>query len=284
MAGGIHEQRRFHQQRAQAAGRTRREHTSSPPPVLEHGWGPLRRERAGQPVGRRSGAHRIGHLVLCRDLNADGHLRRVSYLTRERTVLLSPGRHLRQPPGNAARQISNVPGATSYNVYAGGPPNSGCFGTCSAWTGNVPSVGTDSRMTTPRWLCLRRLRAAAWATILMRRPFSTPRTFFTPWVSRPTPGCARGVVGSFPPAGETAPLRSEPAQPENARTYAAPPAGDRANENHCDTIAGALATCPAAITPGAVAFYIPSGGLRQRHQRRRCLHLQRLPVQLDGPV
>jgi hypothetical protein len=69
---------------------------------------------------------------------------------------------------------------------------------------------------------------------------------------------APGVVGSFPPAGETAPLRSN--LPNENANLAAPPAGDRANENHCDTIAGALATCPAAITPGAVAFYIPSGG------------------------
>jgi hypothetical protein len=39
-----------------------------------------------------------------------------------------------------------------------------------------------------------------------------------------------------------------------------PPRGDRANENQCDTIGAALATCPGAITPGAVAFDIPAGG------------------------
>ena len=46
---------------------------------------------------------------------------------------------------------------------------------------------------------------------------------------------------------------------ENANR-AAPPAGDRANENQCDTVAGALTTCPGSITPGAVSFYIPNGG------------------------
>jgi hypothetical protein len=38
-----------------------------------------------------------------------------------------------------------------------------------------------------------------------------------------------------------------------------PPAGDRANENHCQTTGGALTSCPAPITPGAVVFYFPSG-------------------------
>ena len=37
-------------------------------------------------------------------------------------------------------------------------------------------------------------------------------------------------------------------------------AGDRANENNCKTVGGAYATCPAAITPGAVEFYFPPGG------------------------
>jgi hypothetical protein len=40
----------------------------------------------------------------------------------------------------------------------------------------------------------------------------------------------------------------------------APPGGDRGNENQCDTVAGALSTCPDEITPGAVEFYIPAGG------------------------
>ena len=35
---------------------------------------------------------------------------------------------------------------------------------------------------------------------------------------------------------------------------------DRANENQCDTVGAALVTCPSQVTPGAVSFYIPSGG------------------------
>jgi len=67
-----------------------------------------------------------------------------------------------------------------------------------------------------------------------------------------------GVTGSYPPSGETAPLRSN--LPNENANRAAPPAGDRANENACQTVPKALATCPDAITPGAVAFVIPSGG------------------------
>jgi len=66
------------------------------------------------------------------------------------------------------------------------------------------------------------------------------------------------VIGSYPPSGETAPLKSN--LPNENANRAAPPAGDRANENHCDTVAGALTTCPGAVTPGAVVFFIPSGG------------------------
>ncbi|HEV2032951.1 MAG TPA: hypothetical protein VGU71_01935, partial [Candidatus Dormibacteraeota bacterium] len=59
--------------------------------------------------------------------------------------------------------------------------------------------------------------------------------------------------------GETAPLRSN--LPNENANRATPPAGDRANENQCDTLPGALTTCKVGvITPGAVAFYIPSGG------------------------
>jgi Flp pilus assembly protein TadG len=146
-------------------------------------------------------------------------------------------------------QISNVPGATSYNVYAA-PPNSGCSGLFGL-AGNVPSVGTQQNDNTAGCAfagssCSLGTETAVFDTNLLPVGFS------------PNPLAAPGVAGSFPPAGETAPLRSN--LPNENANLAAPPAGDRANENHCDTIAGALATCPAAITPGAVAFYIPSGG------------------------
>jgi hypothetical protein len=62
---------------------------------------------------------------------------------------------------------------------------------------------------------------------------------------------------AYPPDPETAPLTAS--LPNQNPPQGPGPAGDRANENACDSVAGALVSCPAAITPGAVEFYIPSG-------------------------
>ena len=147
-------------------------------------------------------------------------------------------------------QISNVPGAISYNVYAA-PPNNGCSGPFGL-AGNIPSVGTQQNDNTGGCAfvsstCSLGTETAVFDATLLGLSFS------------PNALAAPGVVGAYPPSGETAPLRSNLPN-ENANLGALPPAGDRANENHCDTTAGALAACPAPITPGAVAFYIPSGG------------------------
>jgi Flp pilus assembly protein TadG len=146
-------------------------------------------------------------------------------------------------------QISNVPGATSYNVYAA-PPNYGCSGPFGL-AGNIPSVGLQQNDNTGGCAfngsgCSLGTETAVFDATLLGPSFA------------PNALAAPGVVGSYPPSGETAPLRSN--LPNENASLAAPPAGDRANENHCDTTAGALAACPAPTTPGAVAFYIPSGG------------------------
>jgi hypothetical protein len=67
-----------------------------------------------------------------------------------------------------------------------------------------------------------------------------------------------GVIGSYPPAAQTPPLRNN--LPNENANRTAPPGGDRANENQCDSLAGVLVLCPGAVTPGAVSFYLPSGG------------------------
>ena len=152
-------------------------------------------------------------------------------------------------------QVSNVPGATSYNVYAA--PANGCLGPfglagsitvppatpgppemgqndntagCPAYSGTTCSLGNETAIFNDNLLGLG----------------------FNPTLAAP------GLVGSHPPSGETAPLRSN--LPNENANRAAPPAGDRANENACQTVARALAICPDAITPGAVAFVIPNGG------------------------
>src|SRR5450759_1657960 len=148
-------------------------------------------------------------------------------------------------------QISNVPGATSYNVYAEPPPNPACSGPFG-YAGNVPVVGTvenDSTAGCPAFsgfTCSLRNETAVFDSTILTAAFA-PNPFVSP-----------GVLGAYPPAGETPPLRVN--LPNQNPDRAAPPGGDRANENQCDTIGGAATTCPGAVTPGAVEFYIPSGG------------------------
>jgi hypothetical protein len=150
---------------------------------------------------------------------------------------------------NVLVEVSNVPGATAYNIYAG--PSGSCNGPFGL-VGSLPVVGTpqnDSTGACPIYSgpgCSLGNESIALDADYLGPPFA-PNAFAGP-----------GVVGSYSPSSETAPLRSN--LPNENANRAAPPGGDRANENQCDTIAGVLTTCPGSVTPGAVAFYIPSGG------------------------
>ena len=150
---------------------------------------------------------------------------------------------------NVQIEVSNVAGAVAYNIYAApsgscngpfglaavlpviGTPENDATGSCPVYSGAGCSLGNETSVLT--------------ATEI-GPPFA-PNALAQP-----------GVIGSYPPDSETAPLRNN--LPNENPNRAVPPHGDRGNENQCDTVAGALATCPAAITPGAVAFVIPSGG------------------------
>jgi hypothetical protein len=149
-------------------------------------------------------------------------------------------------------QVSNVPGATAYNVYAA-PPNNGCnglFGFAGSIvvppnaqfndnTSNCPSpTGTPA--------CSLGYESGIFDGTVLSSTFS-PKDFVAP-----------GVLGAYPPSSETPPLRVN--LPNQNPDRGAPPAGDRANENQCSTVVGAASTCPGQITPGAVEFYIPSTG------------------------
>lgn len=168
--------------------------------------------------------------------------------------------------------VSNVPGATSYNIYVSSngcagpfgfatnmpvtstPQNnhtSGCpFGNGNGngngnnngngqgnggngnGTGNPPcSLGAETLGPFPAW-------------VLPGLPL--PNLFAIP-----------GTGGAYPPDGETAPIAN--GLPNQNPDRAVAPAGDRANENQCDSTAGTLVTCAGPITPGAVVYYIPSG-------------------------
>ena len=147
-------------------------------------------------------------------------------------------------------QISNVPGATSYNVYLDPPPSScnGPFGFAGSVvvTGLVRNDNTGACPALPSTCSLGSETAFFDATVLGPPPFA------------PSSSAAPGVRGAHPPASETPPLRAN--LPNQNPDRATPPGGDRANENACQTIGGVPTACPGPVTPGAVAFYIPSGG------------------------
>lgn len=143
--------------------------------------------------------------------------------------------------------VSNVPGATVYNVYAsptnnlcngifgladvlplGGPVLNNSLAGCPAFTGTTCSLGFE--------------------TIVLNG-----HDIGSPWA--PNGAAAPGTLGAPPPNSERAPLIS--AHPNQNPARLAGAAGDRANENNCETTGGAFATCPDAVTPGAVALYLP---------------------------
>ena len=146
-------------------------------------------------------------------------------------------------------QISNVPGATSYNVYAA-PPNNGCSGLFGL-IGSIAVVGTPQNSSTTS-------TCPAYSGSTCSLGHESVTLIGTLFAGNPMCSASPGILGTCPPAGETAPLRSN--LPNENANRAAPLGGDRANENACQTVARALTSCPGAITPGAVAFVIPNGG------------------------
>jgi hypothetical protein len=148
-------------------------------------------------------------------------------------------------------QVSNVPGATAYNVYAA-PPPSGCAGPFGL-AGSIP-VPPGTVKNTDTSLCPR----VSGPGCSLGNVSGIFDVTLLGGLWAPNPLAAPGVSGSYPPDGETAPLGFRQVNQNPAR--AVPPRGDRANENQCATGSGALATCPAAVTPGAVVLYIPAGG------------------------
>jgi hypothetical protein len=141
--------------------------------------------------------------------------------------------------------ITNVPGATSYNIYMS---SNGCtppFGQVYNLPVNGPVQNTDTSGCGTGGTC-------SLNTTTLNAP-----AIILPSVPSPDPIKPPGTSGAYPPDPETAPLQSS--LPNQNADRATAPAGDRANENHCQTIAAALTTCPGPITPGAVVFYVPNG-------------------------
>jgi Flp pilus assembly protein TadG len=149
-------------------------------------------------------------------------------------------------------QVSNVPGAKAYNVYLAPPLTSnGCAGPFGL-AGSIPVVGTP---TNDRTAGCPDLTGGSCSLGNESKNFNSG---LLPGGWMPNAGAAAGTLKSPPPDSETAPLGSRQVNQNPDRAVA--PGGDRANENQCDSIGGALATCPNQVTPGAVSFYIPAGG------------------------
>jgi len=145
--------------------------------------------------------------------------------------------------------ISNVPGATSYNVYASPSPN-GCSGPFGLAT-SVPVSGSESNSNlSPCPNVLGNGCSLGNESTLLSSVLDAPFA--------PNAAAAPGIVGAYPPDGERAPLAAGLPNQNPARGAGA--AGDRANENNCKSLANGYVTCPGPITPGAVELYYPAGG------------------------
>jgi Flp pilus assembly protein TadG len=172
--------------------------------------------------------------------------------TRESAPSMCYAQNVNNSGQNIQVAVSNVPGATSYNIYAAPPP---AGGTCTGPFGLVASipvtVPVQNNNTTP---CPLPVGAGCSLGNESTRLDATQlsSTF------APNAAAAPDTAGAYPPDGERAPLAVGLPNLNPSRGSGA--AGDRANENACATSTGARASCPSAVTPGAVELYIPAGG------------------------
>lgn len=178
---------------------------------------------------------------------------RESAPSRCQTQTIDPGQVLQV-------QVSNVPGAISYRVYAAPPPSgcSGPFGLAGTIQENGP-VQNDNTSSCPFGNSNNNGHGDGNGDNGDKCTLGGEDAIFGASLIGFAPNAlaAPGTLGSYPPDRETPPYAS--GLPNQNPDRAVPPAGDRANENACDATGGALTTCPGPITPGAVAYYIPSG-------------------------
>jgi len=150
-------------------------------------------------------------------------------------------------------QLSNVPGAQSYRVYAA-PPPSGCAGPFGL-AGTIPVTGQQLNNDVSG--CPYGNGAGnghgngngsngdncslGGQDILLDTTLLGP--LFTP--------------NANPPDGQTPPLALNLTNQNPDRGLGN--SGDRANEDSCQATGGGFMTCPGPITAGAISFSIPSG-------------------------
>ena len=174
----------------------------------------------------------------------------VSY-TRESAPSMCYAQNVNNSGQNVNIAVSNVPGATAYNIYASPPAAGGtCTGTFGFVTSLPVSFPVQNNNTTPCPLPVG--GGCSLGNESMRLDSTLLGTF------NPNAGAAPGTTGAYPPDAARAPLSAGLPNQNPARGVLA--AGDRANEDNCKAVGNTYATCPSAITPGAVELYFPAGG------------------------
>ena len=159
---------------------------------------------------------------------------------------------------NLTIDISNIPGATSYNVYAAKPPNAcnGPFGLVGSITSGANEM-TGSLVSCPDSTgTLGCSLGHSGGTAPAPGGGAFDNTVITStW--NPNSALAPDSSQAWPPSYQTPPFAT--GLPNQPAARAPSPAGDRANENFCAAVGGAVATCPAAVTPGAVEMDVTNG-------------------------
>lgn len=171
----------------------------------------------------------------------------VTYL-RESAPSMCQSINLNNHFDNLNLAVSNVPGATAYNIYAA-PPRNGCsgpFGLAATLAVSDPVTNTN---TSPCPIYTGMGCSLGNETIMLSSQLASPFA--------PNAAAAPGTAGAYPPDPETAPFGA--GLPNQNPPMASGASGDRANENNCKSIAGAYISCPGPITPGAVELYFPAG-------------------------
>jgi Putative Flp pilus-assembly TadE/G-like len=144
-------------------------------------------------------------------------------------------------------RVSNVPGATAYNVYAQPPP-----GNCTGPFGLAASIPVSG---TPQNNSLGSCPSLTGGCSLGFEVVQLSVELASPWA--PNAAAAAGTTGAYPPDVQTAPLAAGLPNQNPARGSGS--SGDRANENDCKSVANAYVTCPSGVTPGAVLLNFPAG-------------------------
>jgi len=144
--------------------------------------------------------------------------------------------------------VSNVPGATSYNIYAA-PPGNGCAGPFGL-AANVPVTGSVTNFNLSPCPDVNGNGCSLGnESIVLSNQLASPFA--------PNAGAAPGTTGAYAPDPERAPLAA--GLPNQNPLRGAGATGDRANENNCKSVGNAYISCPGPITPGAVEFNFPAG-------------------------